>query len=208
MQFLNEIDREFDFTPPKLTRADKQAAADKLGIDLAAMEAVISVESNGDGFRGNRPAILFERHIFYRQLADVNVDRSALMSQNPNIVNSKWGGYGKYSEQYDRLKQAIAINETAALRSCSWGLFQIMGFHAEHLGYDSVQAFVRRMYAGESEHLEAFVRFIKADKALHAALKAMDWAKFARGYNGPAYARNKYDTKLAAAYTRHKESVA
>ncbi|NBT89135.1 MAG: DUF3380 domain-containing protein, partial [Flavobacteriaceae bacterium] len=31
-------------------------------------------------------------------------------------------------------------------------------------------------------------------------LKAKDWAGFAKGYNGPAYAKNAYDTKLAGAY--------
>jgi hypothetical protein len=28
------------------------------------------------------------------------------------------------------------------------------------------------------------------------ALKAHDWAKVARGWNGPGYAKNKYDIKL------------
>jgi hypothetical protein len=31
-------------------------------------------------------------------------------------------------------------------------------------------------------------------------LKAKDWAKFAKLYNGPNYAINKYDIKLEAAY--------
>jgi hypothetical protein len=31
-----------------------------------------------------------------------------------------------------------------------------------------------------------------------------DWAKFARGYNGPGYAQNAYDVKLAQAYEKNR----
>lgn len=31
-----------------------------------------------------------------------------------------------------------------------------------------------------------------------------DWAGFARRYNAPAYAENKYDQKLKAAYEKHR----
>ena len=37
---------------------------------------------------------------------------------------------------------------------------------------------------------------------METLLKAKDWANFARGYNGPAYAKNRYDVKLAAAYAK------
>ena len=36
------------------------------------------------------------------------------------------------------------------------------------------------------------------------ALKAKDWAGFAKMYNGPNYQINDYDTKLAAAYRRYQ----
>ena len=32
------------------------------------------------------------------------------------------------------------------------------------------------------------------------ALRKKNWAAFAKAYNGPGYAKNQYDTKLAAAY--------
>jgi hypothetical protein len=35
-------------------------------------------------------------------------------------------------------------------------------------------------------------------------LENLDWAKFARGYNGAGYKQNKYDEKLAAAYKKYK----
>jgi hypothetical protein len=34
------------------------------------------------------------------------------------------------------------------------------------------------------------------------ALKARDWRRVARGYNGPRFAENKYDQKLVAAFAR------
>jgi hypothetical protein len=45
-----------------------------------------------------------------------------------------------------------------------------------------------------------FVRFIKINPGMLAALRAKDWAKFAKLYNGPEYMKNNYHTKLALAY--------
>lgn len=44
--------------------------------------------------------------------------------------------------------------------------------------------------------------FIKRNPIMKNALMNRDWAAFARAYNGPAYAKNRYDQKLAAAYAR------
>ena len=37
-----------------------------------------------------------------------------------------------------------------------------------------------------------------------AALQKKDWKAFARLYNGPAYAQNRYDEKLSTAYSSFK----
>lgn len=50
-------------------------------------------------------------------------------------------------------------------------------------------------------------RFI-ARAGLADALRARDWPAFARGYNGPGYRRNAYDTKLAKAYARYAVAYA
>ena len=98
----------------------------------------------------------------------------------------------------ERLAQQIEPD--SAVESASWGLFQIMGFHWRTLGYTSAEAFAAAMTESEGRQLDAFVRFIKADAGLHRALRSKDWSDFARRYNGPNYASNKYDVKLAAAY--------
>ena len=46
--------------------------------------------------------------------------------------------------------------------------------------------------------------FLKAN-GLISKLQRHDWAGFARGYNGSAYAKNQYDTKLAVAYNLAKK---
>ena len=48
------------------------------------------------------------------------------------------------------------------------------------------------------------LRFIHANR-LTSLLHARDWAGFARRYNGPAYAKNRYDVRLAAAHARHRD---
>ena len=79
------------------------------------------------------------------------------------------------------------------------GLFQIMGFNYRECGFTSVQEFVNVMCTSEGEHLRAFVNFINS-QGFAKFLKNKEWSNFARGYNGPDYAENKYDEKLAAAY--------
>lgn len=195
----------------QLTSDDYARAAAALGVPVAAVKAVTDVESNGKGFLPDgRPLILFERHIMRRQLVAAGhaMDATHYELTEPSIVNSKPGGYVGGAREWDRLARAIEINRPCALESASWGLFQIMGFHWKLLGFASVQAFVNAMYASEGAQLDAFVAFVKANSNLLRALKAKDWPGFARGYNGPAYAKNNYDTKLAAAYARHTKSEA
>ncbi len=199
-----------------LRNNDLVTAAERLNVPLASVYAVNEVESKGSGFLDNgKPVILFERHIMYRQLAKVRhegddpaaLKRHAeqLAATNPAIVNQKSGGYAGGSAEHQRLATARLIDDTAALESASWGAFQIMGFHWQRLGYNSVQEFVAAMSAGESEQFDAFVRFIETDPVLHKALKGRKWAEFAKLYNGPDYQRNLYDIKLQRAYERHDD---
>lgn len=184
---------------PKLTIKDYQKAAKELNCEVAAIRAVAEVESLKGGFLPDgRPKILFERHVFHQRT-------NGIYSQKyPSISNRTAGGYGRAGEnQHDRLGIAAKLNRTAALESASWGMFQIMGYHWKSLGYNTLQEFINAMYRSESEQLDAFVRFIKVNK-LDAFLRQKKWAEFARRYNGPAYAKNKYDIKMANAYNKLK----
>ena len=97
--------------------------AKKLGCETAAIKAVVDTEV---GIRGafdsqRRSTILFERHVFSK-LTSGKYDKS-----NPDISNPAPGGYGRFSDQYSRLSRAQKLDNDAALKSASWGAFQIMG---------------------------------------------------------------------------------
>jgi hypothetical protein len=192
-----------------LGQRDLQRAADRLGVPLASVMALNAVESRGEGFAANgRPVILFERHVMHERLQANGLSETeadALAARFPALVNRTRGGYAGGTAEHQRLAAARQLHESAALESASWGLFQVMGYHWQALGYDSAQDFTERMARHESEHLEAFVRFIEADLALHKALKSRNWKQFARIYNGPAYARNLYDVKLARAFEQFSD---
>lgn len=182
------------------------AKAKEYGIEKAALQAVMEVECKGRGFNSDlTPVILFERHKFYEGLIAINWVSKAKewYKLYPNICNPKWGGYGKESEQHGRLQQASALNRDVALESTSWGLGQVLGSNWKALGYKSLQAFINAMYKDEVSQLDAMCRFIKVN-GLISHINNKEWAKFAKAYNGPKYAENKYDTKLAAAYKKFK----
>ncbi len=191
--------------PHYLGAADLERAADALGVSLAAVRAVNEVESRGHGFLPDgRPVILFERHVFWKRLEAHGIDPAPLAARYPQLVSKDAGGYQGAGAEYMRLATALTLHRAAALESCSWGAFQIMGYHWNTLEYVSVDDFVGRMKLSEAEQLDAFVRFVKVDKRLVTALKDRKWSTFARLYNGPAYARNLYDAKLAQAFAKYE----
>lgn len=191
-------------TSQRLTDEDVALAATGLSVDLATVRAVTEVESRGIGFLlDGRPVILFERHIMFRRLAGAGRDPALLSRFLPTVINNTPGGYLGGADEHDRLYLARQIDQTSAIESASWGLFQIMGFHWERLGYASAESFECRMRESEGQQLDAFVRFIIANPQIHMALRKQEWAAFAAGYNGPAFAKNSYDKRLEAAYRKH-----
>lgn len=180
--------------------ADFQAAAELLGCEVAAIRAVAEVESGRGGFNPDgSPVTLFEGHIFHRHTGG-RFDES-----HPDLSYPKWTKvhYGKgWQAEQDRLWRAMGLDNEAALKSASWGRFQIMGFNHRACGFDTVQAFVEAMRTGEREQLLAFCAFLKTE-GIDKALRERDWTTFARRYNGPAFAENQYHTKIAAAYAKH-----
>lgn len=196
--------------PARMTEADLVAAAHRLDVPLASIKAVNAVESRGSGFiDDSRPVILLERHQAYRQAKAAGLDADALAQRYPNLVNPARGGYAGGAAEWARFNTLRSVTSQAiAVEACSWGAFQIMGYHWDALGYDSAAEFQSRMTLCEGNHLDAFVRFIELDPALLKALKSHEWEDFARRYNGPAYADNLYDVKLARAYARFTEDAA
>ena len=178
-----------------LTEPDYKRASLQLGIEEALIKAVVKVETAGHGFLPDgRPKILFERHWFYHFTAGQYV------SLRPDICNADSGGYIGGAREWDRLTAAMHFNKTAALKSASWGLGQIMGFNSGSSGYGDVEVFVSAMQVSEGKQLLAMMNFIKNERGIYNALMGKDWANFARLYNGPRYKANNYDVNLANAY--------
>lgn len=192
-----------------LSHQDLQAAAEELAVELATLRALNEVESRGSGFLADgRPVILYERHIMARRLREHGQNADTLRARYPQLVNDTPGGYQGGGAEHYRLQLASTLHRPSALESCSWGLFQIMGYHWERLGYDSIEDFSNRMRSSERDQLQAFVRFIAADPKLHQALQKRHWKTVARRYNGPAYRAHQYDERLTAAYRRYVETEA
>ncbi|MDQ8953466.1 N-acetylmuramidase family protein [Acinetobacter rudis] len=188
----------------KLTTEQIEKQAASLGISVAALRAVIEIECKGSGFNSDQtPVILFERHVFRQRLIANGKAQAAeqAMRERPDLCNKNAGGYGLYSAQHGRLNAATQYHRDSALESASWGLGQVMGYHWKSLGYPNLQNFINTMYRDEASQLDAMCRYIKVNN-LVKALQNKDWNAFARGYNGPAYAKNSYDIKLANAYKK------
>jgi|GEM_PF-2473898 Protein of unknown function (DUF3380). len=188
---------------------DAVAAAKELDVEPCALWAVCQVESLGSGFvSSGRPKILFEGHIFWKELKRAGVQPEDYAGEHGNILYAKWTRehYKGGEAEYARLDAACCIHREAALKSASWGAFQIMGLNHQACGYSSVEDFVESHKACAANHLKAFCTFIRSSGCL-PSLQNRDWAGFARRYNGPAYAQNRYDEKMRAAYEKCKATM-
>jgi len=138
-----------------LSQQDIDDFAARLDLEVPLVRTVYGVESGGSGFVGTKAKILFEGHVFWSELEAAGIDPRSRVAGNEDILFPKWNpkSYVGGLAEYARLERAIAIAEAPALRSASWGLFQILGLHAESLGFTNVRAFVDAMQSREAAHL-------------------------------------------------------
>lgn len=195
----------------KLTDARIAEIARENGIHPAALLAVKLIESGTkSGFLDSgKPQILFEGHVFYKYLkANVkSLDMNKLCAQYPNIVYPKWdrSKYFGGEKEWTRLEQARKINLKYANYAASWGMFQVMGFNYKTCGCKSIDEFVEKMCTSQEHQLLLTLNFLK-NSNLIVPLQKRQWATFAKGYNGPGFAQNKYHIKLQAAYNNYLKS--
>lgn len=197
-----------------LTSADFAEAAEKIGCDPEAIQAVAVTETSSVGAffapgavhaAGDDPvpAILYERHVFHRY-------SHGRYDHFPDISSSKPYRkddvpYGPSSLQYQKLLKAFALDQDAALKAASWGRFQILGMNHAACGYETVSAFVAAQSGSEKSQLASFVAFINSDKILRSAIQQREWTAFALKYNGPRQSENRYDQKMASNYESLRE---
>lgn len=210
-----------------LKEQDFVDAAQFMKVSVAKVKAVQEVESKGDGFLNDgRPTILYERHVFRRELKKFLTENPAEME----AMGSKLGVRGQYSAidshlvakygsiygasggymggpaEYVRLERARTIHAASASRSASWGLFQIMGYHHGVMGFGTINDMIKSYTESESQQLKSFCDFVLADNNLITALRKGDWTRFAKGYNGSGYANAGngvgYDKLMADAHDK------
>ena len=186
--------------PTRLTAAAIRTAAAEHTLDVRCLRAVITVESGGSGFLGNGwIKILFEAHHLYKRLqaGGRNINPAKLAAQRPDLCRRKWnahlyvGGAGEWDRVAAVLAWASRNDPThwesykkAAYESCSWGLFQLMGFNYAAAGYPDIYAMKHDHEAGEPQQLAAILRWMHHE-GLIGLLRARNWRSFARRYNGP-----------------------
>ena len=190
---------------PELIKEISQIAKDN-DFEPEALMAIVEVESNGKlGAKVNgrmEPLIRFEGHYFYRLLSNSKRNQAVVRG----LAHSRAGRIKNPLRQVSRwklLKRASEIDRPAALSSCSWGAGQVMGSHWRWLGYASIDALVVEARDGAGGQIRLMMRYIKKARLLDK-LQNHDWAGFARAYNGPAYRKYKYDTKMRSAYRRFR----
>lgn len=208
---LQNNNNGFSVNSKLLSEQDLIDFSNQFNLELAVVKAVNEVESNGKGFLiDGRPKILFEGHIFWRELEKRGINPGTYVSANTQDIlfeNYTKKYYVGGTAEYTRLEKAINLDQDkriadAANSSASWGLFQIMGFNAISIGYNSIDEYVEKMNENEGEHLKAFGLFLEKNNLI-GLLRSKNWASFALKYNGPAYKTNKYDEKLARAYAKY-----
>lgn len=188
--------------PP--TDADYARLAADFRLDGATIRAVAAVEGGVRGFGPDgRLVILFESRIFSRRTngrfdeTHPNVSLRSGIARYPASHEARWA-------QFD---EAYALDPEAAYESASYGVMQLMGFQSRSAGFETAGEYVRFMSQSEANQVEAMLRFARVHNLIDE-LQRHDWAGFAKGYNGPTFARNNYDDKLAEAYARISAEMA
>ena len=200
---------DFRGTGKKLSIFEIEAAARSVDIPLAAVRALIEVEAASYGFdEKDRPRILFEPHVFYRELAG----RNRQTAVERGLAYPRWGQepYPRTNDaKYEQLTRARAIHAEKAHRSASVGLGQTMGFNHQLCGYPTAIAMFEAYKTGEAEQLRGMLNFVVSngiDIKIRAAIRQggtpTAFRPVAAGYNGAAYATHNYHGRLSAAFLK------
>lgn len=229
-----------------ITSQDWDRVATELKCEPEVLMAIAKVESGGRSafWRLNRgegahiPAILYERH-YFSDLTGGKYDsthpdiswpvgyrkKSKLGTTDKKMHDHKVDAddiYSSYATSYLRLINAYRLDPGAALQSCSWGKFQIMGRNFSVCYAESIEEFVSAMSKSELGQIQLLAGFIRnkprawmnpknkglgKEISLWEAVKTNNWKTIAFNYNGPGYATYHYDTKLQAAYDTYKKAA-
>ena len=114
------------------------------------------------------------------------------MDANKNSINDSW----------EKLSLAACKDPLAAFQSVSIGKFQVMGQWYRQCGFDHPIEMLWAASIDEYAHYKMLRDYILKVANLQAAFLKIssnpeNCRDFARGYNGPAYAKYDYHSKIA-----------
>lgn len=187
------------------------------GIDPACAVAVLCVESSGKGFEqnnDNRMIIRFENHKFWRYWGAKHPSkfrehfryRSGQAWKDHEWRQStanRWSSFhGSQAREWEVFQFAEGIDKDAARLSISMGAPQIMGFHHERIGYQSVEEMFDAFSRDIGVHINGLFDFFS--DSMTSKLRALDFEGFAAGYNGSGQ-KEKYGALIKSHYEAFKK---
>ncbi|ALL68219.1 Protein of unknown function (DUF3380) [Paraburkholderia caribensis MBA4] len=194
--------------PISFTDEHFEYLARSFGCEAAAVKALTKQETIGKGpwaldhgFDANGlPRILFERHHFYNLTSPPAGKTTGKTPAHPyraypDICFPIAGGFGIGGlHQYERFARAAKLDMDAAIKSCSWGGFQILGEYYESCGCGSPAEMVNAYMKGIDMHVLMFEKFMKKEKksAIHG-LANKKWTEVAASYNGTHWQKHNPD---------------
>lgn len=183
------------------------------------LAALAATESSGDlgvpAGDGWRPVILFEGHVYLRNLP-AEFREAAIRA---GIASPRVGGVPNPNAQVDRwdlLSRAMRFVGTlpatghdlddrrpairaAAIEATSFGVGQVLGEGWRMMSYRSAEAFFDDVTSDEGGQFRALGRFVRGKPGLASALRSGDWPKAFRLYNGAGCRANGYREKFLRA---------
>lgn len=166
-----------------------QATAKELDVSPTQVRAFAIVESDEKPFtaKGN-PVVRFESGYWTR----------FRVASKPAIAFDKAKNYSDLDSRWSQFQDMCAINETAAIMSHSFGIFQLMGFNFKLALCADPASFLKENMTVEGQ-FKMFRRFVKMSPALLSAIRLNKPDGVGHHYNGPAYKKHKYDVRWLAA---------
>jgi hypothetical protein len=186
-----------------------ETLANELGVEKEVLKAVALTETGNRGaFQRSNPrhaTILYERHYMKRFLkAKFSASKvTSLQKKYPNLIGSQ-GNYGKFSAQITKLERAKKLDKNSAIKSCSWGRFQVMGKYYNYL-YSTPQELEKAHNQCELQHLALFKEYLKKHNLIKP-MREKNWNTIAYRYNGAGYKKNNYHIKMKTKYNQLKKN--
>lgn len=176
----------------KIDNKDIKLLACEFDLKEASIKAVLEVESGGQGFDRTTGKII------------IQFEPSWFKRKAPYTPSGKWSqnGVERQSAEWIAFNDAYKKNATAAMESTSVGLMQVMGFHYKLLGFKSVGDMWDYAKKSEYNQLRLGLLFIKSNPKMFTALKTNNFDVFAYYYNGSAYKKFNYHTRMKEAFNR------